>query len=137
MTATLKTLVLAALAACAIGAHAVTFTVPTVFNGVTWTYSSNVSGQGDCNQLVLDATGDMNQGFGLGLHGFLNCTNGSYAVSGTAYFSTSRNLNMTFQTGVGILLVCNGLPLSTLSGPCLAYNGNGVQLGTGAISLLQ
>ena len=132
-----KILVLAAIALHAMSAQALTVSVPSAFNGLTWAFTSNVSGQSDCTQLVLDATGDLNQGFGLGLHGFLNCASGSFAVSGTAYFTTGGSLNMTMNVGVGVVTVCNGLPSSTLSGACTSFNGVGAQLGTGSISFVQ
>lgn len=137
MTAIKKILVLAALAVHAIGAQAFTVSVPSSFNGLTWGFSSNVAGQGDCSQLVLDATGDLSLGFGLGMHGFLNCTSGSFAVSGTAYFTVNGNMNMTLHTGAGVIVVCNSLPASTLSGSCSAFNGIGTFLGTGSISFIQ
>jgi hypothetical protein len=137
MTFTKKILGLAVLAGFASMAHAVTATVPTSFNGLTWTFASNVSGQTDCTQLVLDATGDLNQGFGLGLHGFLNCTSGSYAVSGTAYFTVTGQLNMTMHVGAGTIAVCNALPSATLSGPCSIFNGSGATLGAGSIAIVR
>lgn len=137
MTLIKKILGLAVLAGFASMAHAVTATVPTSYNGLTWTFTSTAPGQTDCTQLVLDATGDLTNGFGIGLHGFLNCTSGSFAVSGTAYFTVSGQLNMTMHVGAGTIVVCNGLSGATLSGPCTIFNANGLGLGTGSIAIIR
>jgi hypothetical protein len=115
-------------------AHAFTVGTPTAFNGLTWFFTSGVTDINSCTQLVLDATGDLGQGNALGMHGFLNCSNGAYAVDGTAYFGVNGTLNMTLQIGAGVIAACNNL--GAFSGACTMYNGIGTIVGSASISFL-
>lgn len=128
-----KLIVLAAFITQLATAHAFTVSTPTAFNGLTWLFSSNVSGTTTCTQLVLDATGDLAQGNALAMHGFLNCSTGAYAVNGTAYFGINGTFNMTLQIGAGVIAACNNL--QGFSGACTMYNGVGTAIGSAVITI--
>ena len=108
----------------------------TSFNGLTWGFSSSVGGLGSCSRLVLDAIGDFPASSALGMHGFLDCEGGAFAVSGTSYFGATGTFNMTVAVGAGFILQCNSLPGATLSGACEFFNGNSAPLGSAAIAFL-
>jgi hypothetical protein len=136
MSAFAKSISLAFLAVQLCAAHAVTLSTPTSFNGLTWNFASGAAGFSTCSQIVVDATGDLYQGHALGIHGYLNCSNGAYGLSGTAYIATNGTLNMTIAVGASTTVACVNLPGTSFSGTCTLYNGIGTVTGTATVNYL-
>jgi hypothetical protein len=106
------------------------------FNGLTWTFTTNVANLERCSRLQLDLMGDLDQASALSMHGFLNCAaiNSNYGVVGSIYRLTTGTVQAVMFVGANVYFVCS-LNASTFSGPCTAYIGSAVA-GTGTMSLL-
>jgi len=128
----LAVLVVALLSAS--GSSAQTFGSPSTYSGLTWAVSTDMGGLTSCNQLFVDATGDVYNSNDYVIYGTLNCSDGSYFSSGNAYFGTSGSFNMSVSIGVAFKLVCVGLSGATLSGSCGIYDNLGTQTGTAFVS---
>ena len=107
-----------------------------VYSGVTWSFSSSVSGLQGCNQLYMDANGDFQKSSGFVLYGALNCPSlgGGYAAVGNGYFGNEGLFDMTITFGSGSQIACSRLNRSTLSGVCSIYNATGSQIGTAKLT---
>ena len=111
---------------------------PLVYSGVTWTFSSGVSGLQGCTQLYTDANGDFQNSNNFIIYGTLNCPSlgGGYAAVGNGYFATDDgSFNMTITFGSGAQIACLRINRSTLSGICGIINETGSQVGTARLTL--
>ena len=137
MTGLLKTLgALALLAAIPTGAMAYRLGTPDTYSDLFWRVSTNVPGLNGCNELQLDATGDLRNSSKLSMYGALNCplqAGGSYGVVGGGYFGSDGSFNMTLIVGSATSLECVRLP-GSLSGSCSYYDSQGNFLGSAFIS---
>ena len=135
---TLKRLAAALLAAllASTAVQAQTLSNAYTYSGLTWAVSTGTTGLTACNELVLDATGDVYNSDNFVMAGQLYCPSlgGSYAASGNAYFDSFNNFHMTVSLGVVYQIVCDNLSGSTLSGSCPVYNNLGTQSGTAFIT---
>lgn len=128
----LAVLVVALLSASVSSAQTIGYT--STYGGLTWTVSTNMVGFTNCNQLFVDATGDVANSYDYVIYGTLNCSDGNEFSSGNAYFSASGSFNMSVSMGVAFRLVCVGLSGATLSGSCGIYDNLGNQTGTAIVS---
>ena len=119
----LAVLVVALLSASGSGAQTLGST--NTYSGLNWFVSTNVSGFTSCNQLFVDATGDLSNSNNYVVYGTLNCSNGSYFSSGNAFFGADGSFNMSVSIGIGLYLVCVSLNGNTLSGECGIYDNLG------------
>jgi hypothetical protein len=126
-----------AAAAAASGASAQTLASTSTYAGLVWAFSTGHPGFSGCGTLVLDATGAVGLSDNFSMYGELQCPalGGSYASSGSAFFSNAGNFNMTVSLSVTHNLVCNVDGFS-LSGSCPIFDNLGNQTGTAFISLL-
>ena len=129
-----KLAVLAVALLSASGSSAQTLGYTSTYGGLTWTVTTNMVDFTNCNQLFVDATGDVSNSSDYVIYGTLNCSDGSYFSSGNAYFGTSGSFNMSVSVGVAFKLVCVGLNGATLSGSCGIYDNLGTQTGTAFVS---
>lgn len=104
-----------------------------VYNNFNWNFSSNVLPVG-CNNLFLDATGNLAASSKLVVYGLINCGSFGYGVTGSAYIGNDGTLNMTLNVASGSQIVCARLNTNTLSGGCAVFNAAGGQIGTAFIS---
>ncbi len=116
------------------GSSAQTVGRTSTYSGLTWSVSTNMGGFTSCDQLFVDATGDVSNSSDYVIYGTLNCANGSYFSSGNAYFGADGSFNMSVSIGVAYKLVCVNLSGATLSGSCAIYDNLGTQTGTAFIS---
>lgn len=115
-------------------ANAVGVGPASTYTDVVWSVSTTVPELAGCNTLRVDATGDLNNGKRLGVHGNLNCQNGAYAITGTAYFDDQGLFNMELFAGAGLLLQCPRF--QGLSGRCdYLVTGTGRVLGSAFLTL--
>ena len=78
------------------GAHAYQVGVPDTYADLLWRVSSNVPGLSGCNELQVDATGDLVTSTKLSIYGALNCPfqqGGSYGVTGSGVLQLGRQLH--------------------------------------------
>lgn len=111
---------------------------PDTYADLLWRVSSNVAGLSGCNELQVDATGDLVNSSKLSVYGALNCpfqSSGSYGVVGSAYFAGDGSFNMTLFIGSTTTLECTRLP-GSLSGSCSYYNTAGSRLGTAVLTFV-
>ncbi len=113
--------------------HAFSVGVPVTFTKLVWSFSTTTSVFAGCNQIIMDATGDVVTSDYLVLAGALVCGNSAYVVSGAAYFANTGSLNMSFSHG-GYTTTCGRI--SGLSGTCSTYDGAGALRGTSFVRLL-
>ena len=109
---------------------------PETYADLVWRVSSNVSGLSGCNELQLDATGDLLHSSKLSLYGALNCpfqTSGSYGMVGSSYFAMDGTFNMTLLVGSSTTLECIRLG-GSLSGTCPYRDTSGARLGSVALT---
>lgn len=108
---------------------------PSSFNGLTWSFSTNVVNADRCTRLQLDLMGDLDNASALSMHGALNCpaTNSSFGVVGSMYRVTTGAIQAAMFVGSNVYYVCS-LNATTFSGPCTAYIGSTVS-GSGSMSL--
>jgi hypothetical protein len=110
-------------------AQSVTYT----YSNLIWNFTPSVGSPfASCSWMNLDATGDIYNSDNYVIYGSLQCSGGSYAVSGGAYFSGS-SFNMTLALGPTYQLVCTNLSGSTLSVTCDVFSNTGVSSGTAFI----
>ncbi len=110
--------------------------VPDTYSDLLWRVSSNVPGLAGCNELQLDATGDLRLSSKLSMYGALNCplqSGGSYGVVGSSYFGGDGSFNMTLIVGSATSLECVRLP-GNLSGTCGYYDTRGSFLGSAVLT---
>jgi hypothetical protein len=105
------------------------------YAGLAWAFSTTHPGFSTCGTLLVDATGAVGNSDNYVMHGRLSCQGGTYASTGSAYF-TSGGFNMTVRLGVTHNLQCANLDPGTLGGSCLIYDNLGNQTGTAFIGLL-
>ena len=88
------------------------------YTNVVWSVSTSVPEPARCNELRVDATGDLNNSSNLSIYGNLNCAvdNTFYPVSGSANFSNNGTFTMNLFLSSGVVLQCFNLP--GLSGTC-------------------
>lgn len=88
------------------------------YTNVVWSVSTTVPQLAGCNELRVDATGDLNNSSNLSVYGNLNCTasNTSYPVSGVASFLNNGTFTLNLFLSNGAVLQCFNLP--GLSGNC-------------------
>lgn len=118
------------------GAMAYRVGVPDTYSDLLWRVSTNVPGLIGCNELQLDATGDLRNSSKLSMYGALNCplqAGGSYGVVGSSYFGSDGSFNMTLIVGSATSLECVRLP-SSLSGSCNYYDTRGSFLGSATLT---
>lgn len=104
---------------------------PVTYNGLTWSASISATGvPSSCNELKVDATGDIVRGVGIVFAGAVNCPalNGSYVATGGGYLSVYGRLNMAITFGNGYMIVCTDM--NALSGSCSVVSNSGQQVGT-------
>jgi hypothetical protein len=104
------------------------------FPGLTWNFTTTMTGFTGCSQLVLDATGGTSTGQYL-LAGYLDCpaAGGAYLSDGIGYFDTTGRFNIQTEIGVAFKLLCTSL--TGFSGTCAIYANSGTQTGSATISL--
>jgi hypothetical protein len=124
----------AALIAAAVPARAAGINPTSTFSGLTWAVASSASYVATCSRLVLDASGDFAYGSAFAMSGFLNCSGGSYSVSGSAYWTTAGTLNMTANVGVNRVLFCQFN--TQMASACLFYEANANSAGTVLLTFL-
>lgn len=105
------------------------------YSDLLWSVSTSVSGLSGCNELQVDATGDLVNSSKLSIYGALNCpfqTGGSYGVVGSAYFGADGSYNMTLIIGSNTAIECFGWP--GLGGPCTVLDTAGNRLGSASLA---
>ena len=115
-------------------AHAFGASPAIVYTNLLWNVSGHAAPFSSCNQMILDATGNLNTTNKLVAYGVLNCSSVGYAASGTAYIGNNGTFNMTVTISGGAQLVCGNLSTNSLSGTCAIINSSGFQTGTAFIS---
>ncbi len=134
MRRSISTLVFAAATALA---NAPTFAVsvgtPVTYSNLVWFVSLNAPGLTICNQLVIDATGDVVNSDGLLLYGAMNCNPGAYGVTGSAFVASDGTLHITMLLA-GYTVSCPRV--AGYAGACTVYDADWVTRGTGRIELL-
>lgn len=128
----LHSIVLACAAAVHLPSAAISVGVPVTYTKLVWSFSTTSTAFAGCNQIIMDATGDLITSDYLVMAGALICGSGAYVVSGAGYFGQSGSLNMTFSHG-GYLTTC--ARISGFSGTCNTTDGTGALRGTGFIRL--
>lgn len=106
---------------------------PTTYAGLVWYTSFNAAGLTTCDQLVVDATGDLIRSDALVVYGALNCQPGVYGVTGSVFTASDGTLNLTLQVG-GYTVSCPRI--SGYAGNCTVYDSNWVARGNGSVQLL-
>ncbi len=106
---------------------------PATYSNLVWFVSLNASGLTTCDQLVVDATGDLLRSDALVLYGALNCNPGAYGVNGNAFSATDGTLHLTMMVA-GYTVSCPRL--AGYAGSCTVYDADWVVRGTGRIQLL-
>lgn len=88
------------------------------YTNVVWSVSTTVPQFARCNELRVDATGDLNNSPNISVYGALNCfaENGSYPVNGNAFFSDNGTFSMNLILSNNIVLQC--FNLTGLNGTC-------------------
>ena len=88
------------------------------YRNVVWNVSTSVPEFARCNELVVDATGDLNFSNRLSVYGSLNCaaTQTAFPVSGVASFVSDGTFVMNLFLSSGSVLQC--FNLAGLSGTC-------------------
>ena len=88
------------------------------YTNVVWNVSTSVPEFARCNELRVDATGDLNNSSRFSIYGNLNCiASGTfYPVSGSAGFSRDGTFTINLFLGSGAVLQC--FNLNGLSGRC-------------------
>lgn len=127
----------AALAAAALGvcttALAMNVGPALTYSKLVWTVSLNAPGLIGCQQLIFDATGDLDNSDTLGLAGALNCQNGGYGMTGSLYLAVDGSLNIS-MLAAGYSIVCPRV--FGWFGNCTVVDSAGFQRGVGFIRLL-
>ena len=101
------------------------------YTHLVWNVSTSVPEFAGCNELRVDATGDLNNSSNYSIYGGLNCvaSNTSYPVSGTAGLLNNGTFTMTLFLSSGSVLRCSNL--NGLSGTCRYVTiGTNAPLGT-------
>ncbi|WP_395701093.1 hypothetical protein [Aquabacterium sp.] len=106
---------------------------PTTYSGLVWLTAFNADGLTSCDQLVLDATGDLVRSDALVVYGALNCHPGVYGVTGSVFTANDGTLNLTLQLA-GYTVSCPRI--SGYVGGCTVYDANWVVRGSGSVQLL-
>jgi hypothetical protein len=117
--------------------NAIIVGTPETYTDLVWDVSTGVSGLSGCNELQIDATGDLDASTKLSIYGALNCPfqqSGSLGVVGSAYFGGDGSFNMTLVIGSSRTLRCVAWP--GLSGPCTVTDMSGNPLGSASLSFL-
>ena len=105
------------------------------YTDVVWSVSTSVPEFAGCNELRIDATGDLNNSSRLSVYGSLNCVASytSYPVTGSAGFLSNGTFTMTLFVSSGTVLACNNL--NGLSGTCrYVTSGTNAPLGTALLT---
>ena len=105
------------------------------YTNVVWSVSTTVPQFAGCNELRVDATGDLNNSSNLSVYGGLNCvaSNTSYSVTGVASFLNNGTFSLNLLLSGGTVLQCSNLP--GLSGTCRYVEiGTNVIRGTAVIT---
>ncbi len=91
---------------------------PTLYSNLFWKATSNVGSISSCNELRLNAVGDLNKSFTLSMNGYLNCPtiNQVFTMTGTAYFRSDNHLVMNLSTGRATTFECVLTP--SFNGTC-------------------
>lgn len=121
------------LAACSAGAASAATGTPTTFSKLVWAASFNAAGLTTCSQLIIDATGDLARSDALVLYGALNCSNGVYGVTGSAFSASDGTLHITMMIG-GYTVSCPRI--AGYAGSCTVYDADWQSRGVGSIQLL-
>lgn len=101
------------------------------YTDVVWSVSTTVPQFAGCNELRVDATGDLNNSSNLSIYGALNCVASytSYPVTGSAGFLSNGTFTMNLFLTNGTTLQC--FNLNGLSGTCRYVTiGTNAPLGT-------
>ena len=101
------------------------------YTNVVWNVSTSVPEFARCNELRVDATGDLNNSTNYSIYGSLNCaaSNTSFPVSGSAGFISNGTFTMNLFLSSGTVLQC--FNLNGLSGTCRYVTiGTNASLGT-------
>lgn len=102
------------------------------YTNLVWSTNLDASGLRNCDQLVIDATGDYYGSGALVLYGSLNCSNGAYGVTGSLYTAVDDSLSITLLVA-GYTVVCPRVV--GFSGNCSVYDSSWIVRGTGSIQL--
>jgi hypothetical protein len=124
--ATSAALSLACASVCAAGAA-----VPTTFTNLNWIVTFGLPGIGNCQQLIVDATGDLASGR-LVIYGALNCGLTGFSVTGSVYTAIDGSLSLSFIS-VGFTIACPRLV--SYAGQCSVLDSAGNLRGTGLLRL--
>lgn len=103
------------------------------YSNLVWFTSLNAAGLTSCNQLVIDATGDLVNSDALLLYGAMNCNPGTYGVSGSAFVASDGSLHITMLVA-GYTVSCPRV--FGYAGNCTVYDADWVSRGNGRIQLL-
>ena len=117
-------------------AQAIGVGVTNTYTNVVWSVSTTVPQLAGCNELKVDATGDLNNSKSMSIYGVQNCLalGGAYPVFGTAYFADNGTFTMNLFLGAGFVLQC--FNWTGLNGRCQYLTaGTGASLGTAFLTL--
>lgn len=106
------------------------------YTNVVWSVSTTVPQLARCTELLVDATGDLNNSSRLSVYGNLNCIadNTSYPVSGSATIFNNGKFGMNLFLSSGAALQC--FNWTGLSGICTVVNtGTNAVIGTATLTL--
>lgn len=101
----------------------------TIVSDLVWSFSTAVSGLSGCNELRIDAIGDLARSSKFTIYGSLNCPDvaGAFGVDGSGYLGTDGSLNVNLRIGIGAIMLCNRMPGFT--GTCQLFTAAAQPLG--------
>ena len=125
-------LILAGLSALA-AAQAITSTL--TYSNLAFSLTTSLSGYAACNELRVDASGDLVTSTKFIVYGVLNCpsTATGYTLAGSGYVGFDGSVNMAFFMSNGMALQCPRLV--GLAGACTFHNAAGLEVGSATIAL--
>jgi len=106
------------------------------YTNVLWVVSTTVPQLARCTELLVDATGDLNNSSRLSVYGNLNCfaDNTAYPANGSATIFNNGKFGMNLFLSSGAALQC--FNWTGLSGICTVVNtGTNAVLGTATLTL--
>ncbi len=106
---------------------------PTTYSNLVWFTSFNAAGITTCDELAVDATGDLARSDALVIYGALNCNPGAYGVTGSVFTANDGSLNITLLVA-GYTISCPRIV--GYVGSCTVYDASYIARGTGNIQLL-
>jgi hypothetical protein len=121
-----------ALAIASAGVSAANVSTPVTFSDLVWFTTFNAPGLTSCDELVFDATGNLDVSDKLVIYGALNCSAGAYGMTGSVYTGSDGSLNITMLTA-GYTISCPSI--FGYAGNCTVYDASFGVRGTGRIEL--